>query len=64
MYTKLTKVITINGEECVSCAFFGTEKCQIHNNDKTHDCMHCKVMGAILNQLHEFEEMIEETDKA
>lgn len=59
MYTKLTKKIQIDGRECVSCAFFGTERCRIHT-DGTTDCGHCEVLGAILNQLNFLETIIEE----
>lgn len=60
MYTKLTKIIEVNGAKCVSCAFLGTEQCRIHNTENTPDCGHCNVLGAILNQLHMFEEMIDD----
>ena len=56
---KLTKITEIDGRECVTCAFYGTERCPIHNDNKTiSDCAHCEVFGAILNQLHQFEEII------
>ena len=57
MYTRLTKVAKVDGRECVSCAFYGTSKCRIHKESNTTDCAHCDVMGAILNQLHAFEEI-------
>lgn len=60
MYTKLTKIIKVDGAECVACAYFGTEECRIHKEEGTPDCCHCRVMGAILNQLHAFEEAITE----
>lgn len=65
MYTKLTKVANVNGVECITCAFYGTEKCLIHSDETTPNCAQCKVMCAILNQLHAFEEIIcdEEQEK-
>lgn len=57
MYKKLTKVVNVNGRDCVACAFYDTPECQIHNCEKS--CARCKMMGAILNQLHEFEEIVE-----
>lgn len=62
MYTRLTKTITITKDQesrdVVSCINFGTERCRIHNG--TPDCCHCPLMGAILNQLFEFENMMED----
>lgn len=59
MYSRLTKVITQeDGKECVTCALYGTEKCHIHNG--TPDCGHCEVLGAIFNQLNNFEEAFTE----
>ncbi len=56
-YLPLTKIIkTEEGQECVACSFFDTEKCQIHN------CAKCEMFAAILNKLHEFEEIIGEID--
>ena len=59
MYTKLTKRIQIDERECVSCAFFGTERCHIHT-DGTVDCGHCEVFAAILNQLNAFEDLLDD----
>ena len=60
MYTRLTKTTIIEGRECVSCIFHGTEMCRIHKG--ISDCGHCDVFAAILNQLHAFEEVVfEET---
>ena len=56
MYTKLTKVVTVEERECVTCIYYGTSMCRIHNN--IPDCCHCNVFAAILNQLHAFEEVI------
>lgn len=56
MYTRLTKTTIIEGRECVSCIFHGTEMCRIHKG--ISDCGHCDVFAAILNQLHAFEEVI------
>lgn len=58
MYTRLTKTTIIEGRECVSCIFHGTEMCRIHKG--ISDCGHCDVFAAILNQLHAFEEVIYE----
>lgn len=55
MYTKLTKVVTVDDRECVTCAFYGTDECRIHTR-KITDCAHCEMMGAMINQLHAFEE--------
>ena len=63
MYTKLTKIVTVNGAECIACAYYGTDRCRIHKEERTPDCCHCKVMGAILNQLHAFEEVFTEKEK-
>lgn len=60
MYTKLTKVIKIDNRDTVCCAFYGTEKCRVHMQGKEPDCGRCVVMGAILNQLHAFETMLED----
>ncbi len=60
---KLTKITEVDGRECVACAFYGTEKCPIHNGNKeVADCAHCEVFGAILNQLHQYEEIISSDD--
>lgn len=58
MYTRLTKTTTVEGRECVSCIFHGTEMCRIHKG--IPDCGHCDVFAAILNQLHAFENIIYE----
>ena len=58
MYTRLTKTTTVEGRECVSCIFHGTEMCRIHKG--ISDCGHCDVFAAILNQLHAFEKIIYE----
>lgn len=58
MYTRLTKTTTVEGRECVSCIFHGTEMCRIHKG--ISDCGHCDVFAAILNQLHAFENIIYE----
>lgn len=63
-YQSLTKVVEINGNKCVTCAYFGTPKCLIHKGESIPDCTHCDVMGAILNQLHAFEEIISEVAKS
>lgn len=57
MYTRLTKTAIIDGRECVTCIFYGTNMCHhIHNN--VVDCGHCEVFAAILNQLHAFEDIV------
>lgn len=56
MYTRLTKAVKIEERECVSCIYYGTEMCRIHNG--IPDCIHCEVFAAILNQLHAFENII------
>lgn len=56
MYTRLTKLTKVDGRECVSCAFYGTEMCHIHKG--ANDCLHCEVFAAILNQLYAFEEVV------
>lgn len=63
MYEKLTKVIKIDGRECVTCALYGTDKCRIHSCGESHtpDCAHCEMFGAILNQLNAFEELVADT---
>ena len=58
MYTKLTKITNIDGADCVTCAFYGTDQCRIHT-DNISGCSQCKVLGAIINQLHAFEEIVE-----
>lgn len=58
MYTRLTKVINLNGRECVTCIYYGTEMCRIHN--EVPDCGHCNVLAAILNQLYVFENIVGE----
>lgn len=58
MYTRLTKTISIEGRECVTCIYYGTEMCRIHKG--IPDCNHCDVLAAILNQLHAFEEIFYE----
>ena len=58
MYARLTKTTTIEGRECVSCIFYGTEMCRIHKG--ISDCGHCDVFAAILNQLHTLENIIYE----
>jgi len=53
MYTRLTKIVTVDGQECVACAAYGTETCHIHSGA---GCMKCPMLAAILNQLNFFEE--------
>ena len=53
MYTRLTKTTTVDGRECVTCIYYGTEKCRIHNG--VAGCNQCDVLAAIINQLHAFE---------
>lgn len=59
MYKKLTKITTVDNKECVACACFGTKMCQLHNG--ALDCGHCPMFAAILNQLHTFETVVEDT---
>ena len=61
MYTRLTKVNIINGQECVSCIHHGTELCRIHKG--ATNCGNCDVLAAILNQLYELENIIDELPK-
>lgn len=56
MYTRLTKIVTVEGRECVTCTYHGTEMCRIHKG--IPDCSHCEVFAAILNQLNAFEDAI------
>lgn len=56
MYTRLTKTVTVEERECVTCIYHGTEMCRIHKG--IPDCSHCEVFAAILNQLHAFENII------
>ena len=57
MYTRLTKIVKDqDGRDCVACVNFGTDRCRIHNG--VPDCIHCQVLGAILNQLYSFENII------
>lgn len=57
MYARLTKIVKgQDGRDCVTCVNFGTERCHIHN--EVPDCIHCPVLGAILNQLHAFEDIV------
>ena len=57
MYTKLTKIVKDQeGRECVTCVNFGTDRCHIHND--IPDCIHCSMLGAILNQLYVFENIV------
>jgi hypothetical protein len=60
MYTRLTKVVNVNGVDCVSCTFYGTSECHIHKGNDIPNCAQCKVMAAMLNQLRAFEELVEE----
>lgn len=58
-YCKLTKKLkNEQGQECIACAFYGTDRCQIHNGYV--DCGSCPVLGLILRQLHTYEEVLEE----
>ena len=58
MYTKLIKVVKDeSGSECVTCAGFGTEMCQLHNQE----CLKCPMMACIFNQLYHWEQFYEET---
>ena len=59
MYTQLTKIATIDGHECVTCVYYDTPTCPLHTNKNHPGCAGCGMMGAILNQLHEFEESFE-----
>lgn len=59
MYTRLTKTIMSEGRECIACIHHGTDKCRIHTG-RVADCAHCEMFGAILNQLHAFEEAVGE----
>lgn len=58
MYAKLTKTVKdTNGEDHSVCAWYGTEKCQIHN------CSECPLHHAIIEQLAQFEEWyLEQTE--
>lgn len=56
MYTRLTKVIVVEGQECVSCIHYGTEMCRAHNG--VANCGECDVFAAILNQLYALENII------
>jgi hypothetical protein len=56
MYARLTKVVDVKGQECVSCIYYGTERCRARNG-VTH-CGNCDVFVAILNQLYEFENIV------
>lgn len=58
MYNKLTKIVKVEGRECVACINYGTEMCHIHKGHP--DCIHCPMFAAILNQLYAFEEIIDE----
>ena len=61
-YTRLTKTAKdANGNEYVACVFYGTEECHIHTG--VSGCATCPVFAAILNQLCEFETMMEEGDE-
>lgn len=60
-YIKLTKIVRDEHErERVACIDFGTERCRIHSG--VQDCAHCPMMLAIMNQLHEFESLIDEEE--
>ena len=61
MYTKLTKITTVEGRECVSCIYHGTEMCRIHSG--IANCSQCEVFAAILNQLYMFEEILCEANE-
>ena len=59
MYTRLTKIVRDeNGRDCVTCVNFGTERCHIHNG--VPDCAHCPMLGAIFNQLHVLEDIVDD----
>jgi hypothetical protein len=62
MYTRLTKVVNIAGQEYVTCKFHGTHLCRIHN-DGIPNCAHCEMYAAILNQLKAFEDAMEDDVK-
>ena len=55
-YIPLTKKITVNNQECIACALYGTDKCKIHT-EKINGCADCPVLSAMLNQLFEFEKV-------
>lgn len=54
-YQRLTKLMTINDKECITCALLNTDKCKIHTGEVT-GCFCCPVVTAIYNQLYAFEE--------
>ena len=59
-YTRLTKEINVDGQKCISCALYGTDKCRIHKLgqlDSFSGCGSCDVLGAMLNSLYQFEEV-------
>lgn len=60
MYSRLTKKTIIDGKECVSCVYNGTEMCQIHKDNDVDNCGKCPVFAAILNLLCAFEDVYEE----
>ena len=60
MYTKLTKLIEGAGAQCVDFALSCTKPCHITTTENTPDCGHCNFRAAILNQLHAFEELIDD----
>lgn len=55
-YNRLTKKTIINDTECITCALYGTRKCKIHT-DNIETCLNCPVLGAMISQLHIFEEV-------
>lgn len=57
MLQRLTKVVEIDGKQCVACINYGTDECQLHKGGNDVGCAKCPVMGAMLNQLHAFEEI-------
>lgn len=53
----LTKIVNIDGKECVSCIYYGTPECLIHSKG-TRSCPECVICHAIYNKLYLLEGMI------
>ena len=58
MIQRLTKVVEVDGAQCVTCALYGTDECRVHKDEGVTGCGQCPMFGCILNQLHAFEEIV------
>jgi hypothetical protein len=63
MIQRLIKKVILNGNETLTCVFYGTEKCRNIHNKGTTSCVDCPMMAQIMKKLYLYEEIEHEGDK-